>query len=59
MYLSDLLTLSQAAKVAGVSVRTIQNHMAAIPHERIGREVVFTKGDLQRWIDSRKKGGGK
>ena len=48
----DLITLSTAAREAGVSRRTLQNHMkagSAPEHRRIGREVVFSLADILAW----------
>jgi predicted DNA-binding transcriptional regulator AlpA len=48
----DLITLSTAAREAGVSRRTLQNHMkagSAPEHRRIGREVVFSLAEVQQW----------
>ena len=48
----DLITLSAAAREAGVSRRTLQNHMkagSAPGHRRIGREVVFSLAEVLAW----------
>ncbi|MCE9567649.1 MAG: helix-turn-helix domain-containing protein [Planctomycetes bacterium] len=52
MQLSDFITLSEAATEAGVSKRTIQNHMkdgTAPKWERKGREVLFLLKDIHAW----------
>jgi predicted DNA-binding transcriptional regulator AlpA len=54
MQLSDFITLSDAARAAGVSKRTLQSHMKAgtAPRwERFGREVAFSRKELARWKD--------
>lgn len=50
--LSDFVTLSDAAKAAGVSRRTLQNHMregTAPGHQRLGREVIFSREEVLAW----------
>jgi predicted DNA-binding transcriptional regulator AlpA len=49
---ADYVTLSAGAKLAGISKRTLQNHInngTAPQHEKIGREVVFPIAKLLEW----------
>ena len=54
-----LLTSKQAAEVLSISPRKLWSltTCGAIPHIRVGRCVRYPVDDLQRWIDSQKKGG--
>ena len=57
-----LLRLPQAARALAVSQRTLwglTTPRGPIPCVRIGRSVRYAADDLQRWIDTRKEGGGK
>jgi predicted DNA-binding transcriptional regulator AlpA len=50
--ISDFVTLSEAARAAGISRRTLQYHMrdrTAPEYTRIGREVVFCRGEVIAW----------
>jgi excisionase family DNA binding protein len=53
---TDLLSREQAAKRLGISARNLvylQEH-GSLPHIRIGRRVLFSPLDLERFIESRR-----
>jgi excisionase family DNA binding protein len=54
-----LLTPRQAAEALQISERKLWSMKASkeIPHVLLGRSVRYPLGDLQQWIDERKKGG--
>lgn len=58
-HLPLLFTPSQSARALAIGKRKLWSLTAAneIPHIRIGRSVRYPVADLQRWIDSNKKGG--
>ncbi len=54
------LNTSQAAKLTGLSIRTLQNYVndQKIPHYRDGREPIrFRRHELEAWVAARKRGG--
>lgn len=54
-----LLTTQEAAEALAISPRKLWGMTASgeIPHVRLGRSVRYPVDDLQRWIESQKKGG--
>lgn len=54
--LARLMTVREAADVLRVSERTLWTltHSGELPAVRVGRSVRYDKGDLARWIASRK-----
>ena len=57
---SAWLNTSQAAKLTGLSIRTLQNYVNSnkIPHSRDGREPIrFRRNELEAWVAARKRGG--
>lgn len=54
-YLHEPLTIAQAARVAQVSVRTINNWLrAGMGHSKLGRIVRISHTDLHLWINRHK-----
>jgi excisionase family DNA binding protein len=57
---TDFITLSDAARLAGISKRTLQKHMkskTSPTYTRIGREVVFTLSEVLKWAAERYPAG--
>lgn len=53
------LNTAQAAKLTGLSVRTLQNYVNGqkIPYYRDGREPIrFRRSELEVWVAARKRG---
>lgn len=49
----DMLTVSKAASVAGVSEKTLRRRIWSreLPHHRVGsRSIRIRRGDLEEWI---------
>lgn len=54
------LNTAQAAKLTGLSVRTLQNYVndQKVPYYRDGREPIrFRRNELEAWVAARKRGG--
>ena len=47
----------QAAKLLGVSLRTLREMTAQLPHIRAGRRVLFPVDALRRWANEQAKKG--
>lgn len=49
--MSDYITKEEAAKIMGVSLRTVDNlmHAREIPFYKVGRAVRFKKSDIERF----------
>ena len=48
----ELLTVRQAAQMLTVSVGTVRNMLRRneLPSLRVGKQIRFVRGDLERWI---------
>jgi len=56
-----LLTVPEAAQQLRISIRNLNYRMKSgqIPYLKIGKSVRFLQGDLARFIDQHRIGGGK
>lgn len=57
LVVSALLTRHEAARYCHVSLRTFERHVApAVPHVVIGTKRLWSREDLERWLESQKVG---
>ena len=42
--------IEEAAKFTGIPVSTLYKKIAEIPHEKVGKTLLFTERGLTRWI---------
>jgi predicted DNA-binding transcriptional regulator AlpA len=54
--ITDILSRKQAAEYLVISKGTLDK--LSIPRIQIRRRIVFLKSDIDKWLDSRKTGGG-
>jgi len=56
------LRYAQAADVLGVSRGTLEVWLSTkrynVPYYKIGRNVLFKRSELERWVQARARGGG-
>ncbi len=58
---AELLTIGEAAQLLRAPVATLRywRHLGTGPHSfRLGRRVVYRRGDLHAWIDRQHADGG-
>ena len=48
--MTRLLTVEEAAAVLAVSPAWVHNHLAEIPHRRVGRLIRFTRDDIETYL---------
>ena len=51
--LPRLLTLPEVAELLAVSERTVRR--LGIPHFKVGRQVRYDRGSVNRWLEARKE----
>jgi len=54
----QLIDLQEAAEFLGTTVRHLRRLVGgrAIPHYKVGGKVRFDEGELERWLDDRRRG---
>ena len=53
MYPDDLLNIDEASEYLRIPVGTIRHKMDEIPHEKVGKRVLFTKRSLRLWASQK------
>ena len=49
------LDIQQASEMTGIPVNTLYQKSGEIPHEKVGKRLIFTDRGLARWIMRKKK----
>lgn len=49
------LDIQQAAELTGIPVNTLYQKIREVPHEKVGKRLIFTDRGLARWIRRKKK----
>ena len=49
------LDIQQASELTGIPVNTLYQKSSDIPHEKVGKRLIFTDRGLARWIRRKKK----
>lgn len=55
MFPPKMLDIQQAAELTGIPVNTLYQKIREIPHEKVGKRLIFTDRGLARWIRRKKK----
>lgn len=55
MFPPKMLDIQQASELTGIPVNTIYQKIREIPHEKVGKRLIFTDRGLARWIRRKKK----
>ena len=50
MYPPRLLNIEEAAEYLRIPVNTLYQKVSEIPHEKVGKRLVFTDRALMRWV---------
>lgn len=55
MFPPKYLDIQQASELTGIPVNTLYQKSSEIPHEKVGKRLIFTDRGLARWIRRKKK----
>lgn len=50
MFPPRLMSIEEASEFTGIPVGTLYQKISQIPHEKVGKRLVFTDRGLMRWI---------
>ncbi len=44
-----------ASNYIGLSIRTLESHLAEIPHYRVGGRILFKRSELDHWVQAHRE----